>query len=388
MRAREALIKTDVFGVQRATTRQDRPGLHAGRLGHRALRRGARTAAPRRPQPAARRADDDPRGVGAQRVDGPGPAGVLRVPLVADGAVGRPGVDDVHRRHRDRRGAGPQRPASVAHLGHQGRPGRDGVRGRRAEPRPVDRRQEDAPAARPHVPGRHRAGPHRRRRGDQGRTRRRAPVPGVARRRPVPARRPAAGRLRPDAASPGRVAPAGLRLHLRRAQPAGGADGAHRRRGARLDGHRHPGRRAVAAAADALRLLPAAVRPGDQPAAGRHPRRGGDQPAGHRRPRGRPAQPERRVVPADRAAAADPAQRRTVEADLRRPRPRDPRPQARDARRGHPLPVPGEPRRAGPQGGARQRPRQGVGGHPRRRAHHRAVRPRVQRVRWRRSRRC
>ena len=51
-----------------------------------------------------------------------------------------------------------------------------------------------------------------------------------------------------------------------------------RRRGARLDGYRHPGRRAVGAAADALRLLPAAVRPGHQPAAGRHPRRGGDQP--------------------------------------------------------------------------------------------------------------
>ena len=44
--------------------------------------------------------------------------------------------------------------------------------------------------------------------------------------------------------------------------------------------------------------------------------------------------------------------------------------------------------RAGAEGGARQRPRQGVGGDPRRRAHHRAVRPRVQRVRWRRSRRC
>ena len=60
-----------------------------------------------------------------------------------------------------------------------------------------------------------------------------------------------AGRLRPHAASPGRVAAADLRLHLRGAQPARGADGAHRRRGARLDGHRHPGRGAVAAAADA-----------------------------------------------------------------------------------------------------------------------------------------
>ena len=118
MRAREALINTDVFGSGE-DARQDRPGLHAGRVGHRALRRGARAAAPRRPQPAARRADDDPRGVGAQRVDGPGAPGVLPVPRVADGAVGRPGVDDVHRRHRDRRGAGPQRPSPVAHLGHR-----------------------------------------------------------------------------------------------------------------------------------------------------------------------------------------------------------------------------------------------------------------------------
>jgi hypothetical protein len=64
-------------------------------------------------------------------------SGVLRVPLVADGAVGRPGVDRVHRRHRDRRGARPQRPAPVALLRHQGRPRRHGVRGRRARhPRP------------------------------------------------------------------------------------------------------------------------------------------------------------------------------------------------------------------------------------------------------------
>ncbi len=67
-----------------------------------------------------------------------------------------------------------------------------------------------------------------------------------------------------------------------------------------LDGYRHPGRRAVAAAADALRLLPAAVRPGHQPAAGRHPRRGGDEPGGHRRPRGRPAQ-SRTPSPAGRS---------------------------------------------------------------------------------------
>ena len=114
-----------------------------------------------------------------------------------------------------------------------------------------------------------------------------------------PAGRAAAGRLRPDAAPPGRVAPVGVRLHLRRAQPAGRADGPDRRRADRLDGHRHPGRGALAAPADAVRLLPAVVRPGDQPAAGRHPRRGGDQPAGHGRAGGRPAQPERGFLSPD-----------------------------------------------------------------------------------------
>ena len=53
-----------------------------------------------------------------------GAEGVLRVPLVADGAVGRPGVDRVHRRHGDRRGARSQRPAAVALLRDEGRPGR------------------------------------------------------------------------------------------------------------------------------------------------------------------------------------------------------------------------------------------------------------------------
>ena len=70
-----------------------------------------------------------------------------------------------------------------------------------------------------------------------------------------------AGRLRPHAASPGCVAPADLRLHLRGTEPVGRADGRQGCRAPRLDGHRHPGRRAVPAAADALRLLPAACSP-------------------------------------------------------------------------------------------------------------------------------
>ena len=84
------------------------------------------------PLAAARDADDDSRAVAEPREHEPGAAGVLRVPLVADGAVGRPGLDRLHRRHGDRRGARPQRPAAVALLRDQGRPRGHGVRGRRA----------------------------------------------------------------------------------------------------------------------------------------------------------------------------------------------------------------------------------------------------------------
>ena len=62
---------------------------------------------------------------------------LLRVPPVPDGAVGRPGVDRVLRRHADRRGARPQRPAPVALLGDQGRLRRAVVRVRRAADQPA-----------------------------------------------------------------------------------------------------------------------------------------------------------------------------------------------------------------------------------------------------------
>ena len=57
----------------------------------------------------------------------PAAQGVLPLPRLADGAVGRPGLDRVHRRHRDRRGARPQRPAPVPLLGHRRRPRDHGV---------------------------------------------------------------------------------------------------------------------------------------------------------------------------------------------------------------------------------------------------------------------
>ena len=121
---------------------------------------------------------------------------------------------------RDRRGARPQRPAPVALRRHQGRPRRHGVRGRRARHRARERRAQGPPAARPHVPGRHRAGPHRRRRGDQGGDGGAQAVPPVARRRTssqlddLP-QRPTSCRRRSTPTTLAR-APAGVRLHASR----------------------------------------------------------------------------------------------------------------------------------------------------------------------------
>ena len=246
MRAREALIDTDVFGGREQTwTRSSRSARRAPsdtarfdevlellHLGGRSLPHAVLMMIPE----AWERHESD----------GPRTPGVLPVPRVADGAVGRPGVGVLHRRHRHRRRAGPQRPAPVAHLGDRRRPRRHGLRGRRARPRPRHRRARRcgcSPAAcSSSTP-------------PQGRIVADEEIKAeLAAEHPyqewldagsVPHRRPAAGRLRADAAPPGRVASADVRLHLRGAQPAGRADGAHRCRGARLDGHRHPDRGAV-----------------------------------------------------------------------------------------------------------------------------------------------
>ena len=243
MRAREALLAV------RPDPRRPRPALpdlHAGRLRLRVLRRGARAAAPGRPLAAARGADDDPRGVGEPRRDGRQPARLLRVPLLDDGAVGRPGLRGLHRRHPDRRGARPQRPAPLALLGHRRRPRRARLRGRRPRHRPGHGRPQGPAAAGPDVPRRHRRAPHHRGRGDQGRARRGAPVRRVAARRPDPPRRPPRARAHRAHARLGDPPPAGLRLHRGGAAGPAHADGQHRGRADRLDGHRHPDRGAVA----------------------------------------------------------------------------------------------------------------------------------------------
>ena len=114
-----------------------------------------RTARHGRAFAAARDDDDDSRAVERSRVDERREEGVLRIPFVPDGAVGRPGFDRLHRWHDDRRDARSQRSAPLPLLRHQGRPGDHGVRSRRAASRAGARRQQRPPAAGPHVPRRH-----------------------------------------------------------------------------------------------------------------------------------------------------------------------------------------------------------------------------------------
>ena len=195
----------------RGCSRSARPGVSDSA----SLRRGARAAAPRRPAAAARGADDDPRGVGEPRRRWTRPrARVLRVP---------------RRRSWSRGTAPPSSPSPTARssarcstatacarplLGHRRRPGRARQRGRRARRRPGARRAQGPAAARPDVPRRHRAGPHRRRRGDQGAAGRRSTpttsgcTPGIIHLDELPEREHVVHTPRVGAASP-----ADLRLH-------------------------------------------------------------------------------------------------------------------------------------------------------------------------------
>ena len=169
---------------------------------------------------------------------------------------------------------------------------------------PATRRPEGPAAAGPHVPGRHRPGPHRRRRRDQGDARGRAALRRVAASGPRAPRRPARPRARRAAATSRCV---------RRQETFGYTHeelklliapmAQDRRRGDRLDGHRHADGGAVRAPAPAVRLLPAAVRAGHEPAARRDPRG-----AGHL---------ARRAPSAPRATCSTPARSRAARSSCR-----------------------------------------------------------------------
>ena len=161
MRAREG---SAALAAVRRRSEEDPAGDPRRRQRHGDLRQRPRAARHVRPIAAARDPDDDSRAVVGPRDDDAGRQGVLRVPLVADGAVGRTGVDRVHRRPRDRRRARSQRPAPVALLRDEGRSRDHGVRSRRARHPGRRRPAEGAPASRPAVPRGYGPGPHRVRR--------------------------------------------------------------------------------------------------------------------------------------------------------------------------------------------------------------------------------
>ncbi len=136
-----------------------------------------------------------------------------------------------------------------------------------------------------------------------------------------------------------------------------------------------PDRGALHPLAHAVRLLPAAVRAGHQPAARRHPRGARHLAVVHHRVRGQPARTRPAVVRAGGAAVPDHRQRRAGQAHPHRPRRRPPRVR----RRGGVGSLPRRRRRARAARGPRPRARGGVGRHRRRQAHPRAVRPRLRR---------
>ena len=233
----------------------------------------------------------------------PAPPGVLAVPRLADGAVGRSCLRDLHRRHGRRSGLGPQRITAGSLVAHHRRQDHPGQRERRAG-RAVGRDRGEGPAgARQDVPHRHRRWPHRVRRRDQGRAGRGRAVRRMAAFRPSRPQDAAGPGPRPAQPRVGGAQADLLRLHRGGAPHHAHPDGCLGRGAVGLHGNRHPGGGAVAAVASALRLLRRTLRPGDQPASGRHPRRRRHLDGAGDGTRAQPARTVRGVVPPDRAAA-------------------------------------------------------------------------------------
>ena len=288
-----------------------------GRQRHGDVRQRARVPRHDRAVAAARDPDDDSRAVGEQRQHVARAQGVLRVPLVADGTVGRPGVDRVHRRHGHRRDSRSQRPQAVALLRDEGRSGHHGVRSRRARHPGREHRAQGAPAPGAALPGGHGARPDCLRRRGEARARPGASVQGVAV-APDRHRRSRSGAVSAGAEPRDRpAAPAALRLYARGSPAARRPDGHGGRGTDRLDGHRHVAGGALGSVAPALRLLQAGLRAGDESAARRHPRGAGDVDGIDDRARGQPPRSAARVVPADQDQVSGDRQRSAGQAQAR-----------------------------------------------------------------------
>ena len=166
MRARESELRSELFGEDLPKIL---PVVSAGQLGLGDVRQRARAADARRALAAARGDDDDPGGLPRPRRPAGGPEGLLRLPLLPDGAVGRPGLGRVHRRARGRRHARPQRAAPGPLGGDERRARRARLRERAARHPAGADAPARPPAAGQAVPGRPRARADRRGRGGQAR---------------------------------------------------------------------------------------------------------------------------------------------------------------------------------------------------------------------------
>ena len=137
MRARESQLASELFGARPPEGRC--PIVRPGGSDSATFDNVLELLDARRPLAAARGDDDDPRGLRRPRRPLRRAEGLLRLPLVPHGAVGRPGRGRLHRRPRRRRHARPQRPAPGPLGRDEGRPRHprlgDGDARRRAGPR-------------------------------------------------------------------------------------------------------------------------------------------------------------------------------------------------------------------------------------------------------------
>ena len=270
-----------------------RPGRHPADTPHPAARHerqrliGQRAGVLRhvRTEPAARHGHARPGIVQRQEPHQRRPEGILRIPLHPDGAMGRAGRPAVQRRALCRRDARPQRPPSGPLPHHEKR--HDG-RGQRSGGHPLragrHQGKRTAPAGQDPAGG-HAGRPHLLRWRAEGAAGLRQALPPVAVRQPHraghPAERTESGKQRAGL----RPAAPHLRLHPRGHRTHPHAHGRKRGGTHGLHGKRHAAGRAVGQAAAVVQLLPAAIRPGDEPGHRPHPR--GTGHVAHRIYRGR-----------------------------------------------------------------------------------------------------